>query len=61
MRAFSSKKYSEPVVVGDSLILTSVDGTTEVRVREAIKYIGPDNKTKVFKPEVDRKLRVESN
>lgn len=61
MRAFSSKKYSEPVVVGDSLILTSVDGTTEVRVREAVKYIGPDNKTKVYRPVVSRKSSVIGN
>lgn len=61
MRAFSSKKYSEPVVVGDSLILTSVDGTTEVRVKEAVKWIGPDNKTKVYTPKVSRKLCVTSN
>lgn len=50
MRAFSSKKYNEPIVSENSLILSSVDGSTEVRVFEPIKFITPDNKSKVFKP-----------
>jgi hypothetical protein len=50
MRAFSSKKYKEPIVSGNSLILSSIDGRMEVRVFEPIKFITPDNKSKVFKP-----------
>jgi len=50
MRAFSSKKYFEPVVSGSSLILTSRDRLTEVRVFEPIKYITPDNKSVIYRP-----------
>lgn len=53
MRAFSSKKYKEPVVSGSSLILSSVDGNTEVRVFEPIKFITPDNKSIVYAPNKD--------
>lgn len=50
MKAFSSKKYNEPIVSGSSLILSSCDGTTEVRVFEPIKFITPDNRSKIYTP-----------
>lgn len=50
MRAFSSKKYNEPIASGNSLILSSCDGTTEVRVFEPIKFITPDNKSIIYTP-----------
>jgi hypothetical protein len=52
MRAFSSKKYQEPKVIGTSVILVSVDGSTEVRVQEPIKYIDSSNNSRIFRPEV---------
>lgn len=50
MRAFSAKKYHEPRVEGGSLVLASRDGKAEVRVFEVIKYITPDNKSKIYRP-----------
>lgn len=52
MRAFSSKKYQTPKVFGNSIVLVSVDGTTEIRVYESIKFIDDTNKTVVYRPEV---------
>lgn len=52
MRAYSSKKYNEPVVTRNSVILISKDGTEEIRVQAPIKYIDIQNYAKVYKPRV---------
>lgn len=52
MRAYSSKKYNEPVVTINSVILISKDGTEEIHVQAPIKYIDTRNNAKVYKPSV---------
>lgn len=51
MRAYSSKKYREPIDVGNALVLVSKDGTEELRVMCPIKYIVTDtNKSVIYSP-----------
>lgn len=50
MIGISSKKYREPKVLMDCVILESRDGLSELRVRGSVKYISTKGKSKVYSP-----------
>lgn len=50
MRAYSSKKYNEPMVGVNCIILISQDGTEEIRVQAPIKYIDNSGNAKIYRP-----------
>lgn len=54
MRAFSEKKYAQPQVQDDSVILRSKTDNLEVRSYDGIKYIRENNTVETYHPRLMR-------